>query len=59
MSEIVCVMCDRHEESCDCPRYCVICHGQHQIRLCSDGMFYCQDCREACEVTLANPVSHS
>jgi len=53
MSETVCAVCDKPEHECDCARYCIICHGQWQIRLCNDGLFYCQDCREACDLSLA------
>jgi hypothetical protein len=37
-----------------CEKYCTICKGQHNIRLCADGLYYCPDCREACDVSLAN-----
>ncbi len=50
----VCVQCDMTEERCTCERYCTICKGQHNIRLCSDGLYYCPDCREACDVALAS-----
>src|SRR5215472_3641981 len=50
----VCVQCEMPEERCACERYCTICNGQHSIRLCSDGLYYCPDCREACDVGLAS-----
>ena len=50
---VVCVMCDKTEEHCSCEKYCTICKGQHNVRLCSDGLYYCPDCREACDVSLA------
>jgi hypothetical protein len=52
--QIVCAQCDQTEQNCKCDRYCTICKGQTQVKLCSDGLFYCPDCREACEVELAN-----
>ncbi len=52
--QIVCVQCDKTEEYCDCEKYCTICKGQHNVRLCADGLYYCPDCREACDVSLAN-----
>ena len=52
--QIVCTQCDKTEEHCTCERYCTICKGQYYIRLCADGLYYCPDCREACEVALAN-----
>ncbi len=50
---INCGQCDLPEERCTCERYCTICKGQHNVRLCSDGLYYCPDCREACDVSLA------
>ncbi|MGA3175996.1 MAG: hypothetical protein ABSE19_01465 [Candidatus Acidiferrum sp.] len=52
--QIVCTQCDKTEEYCACEKYCTICKGQHNVRLCSDGLYYCPDCREACDVSLAN-----
>jgi hypothetical protein len=50
-STAVCSLCNKHETDCNCDRYCCICMGQYGIRLCLDGMYYCPDCREACEVS--------
>lgn len=47
---VVCSVCDKSEEHCECERYCSICQGQHAIRLCIDGQYYCPDCREACDI---------
>jgi hypothetical protein len=47
----VCVQCDRDEESCECEKYCWLCSGWHNVRLCADGQYYCQACREACDMT--------
>jgi hypothetical protein len=48
----VCSQCDKPEEQCTCQRYCCVCSGEYGIRLCNDGLYYCPECREACEVTL-------
>src|SRR5260370_26770115 len=53
-----CAQCDLPEERCACERYCTICKGQHNVRLCSDGLYYCPDCREACDVSLATTRGH-
>ena len=53
-SAVLCSQCDRPEAQCDCDRYCCYCQGQLNIRLCVDGKYYCPDCREACEVALAD-----
>ena len=47
-------MCDMPEERCTCEKYCTICKGQHNVRMGADGLYYCPDCREACDVPLAN-----
>lgn len=51
MRPVVCSICDRTEAECKCNRYCCICAGQDGVRLCIDGLYYCPDCREACEVS--------
>lgn len=53
-----CSVCDQPEDRCNCEKYCTICKGQHNIRLGADGNYYCPDCREACEVPLANVRDH-
>jgi len=55
MDTAICSVCDQPEEKCRCERYCCICMGQHAVRLCMDGFYYCPACREACEVSVANP----
>jgi hypothetical protein len=52
--QVVCSQCDKPEEYCTCEKYCTICKGQLNIRLGVDGLYYCPDCREACDVALAN-----
>ena len=52
--QVVCTQCDKTEEYCQCDKYCTICKGQHNVRLCVDGLYYCPECREACDVSLAN-----
>jgi len=52
--QVVCTQCDKTEEYCKCEKYCTICKGQNNARLCVDGLYYCPDCREACDVALAN-----
>src|SRR3954447_21451051 len=51
---VLCSTCDKPEGQCTCEKYCTICKGQHKVRLCADGLYYCPDCREACDVSLAN-----
>ena len=54
MSRIVCAQCERPEESCSCDKFCVYCQSQLDVRLCTDGLMYCEACRSACEYKLAN-----
>jgi hypothetical protein len=49
MSRIVCAQCEQPEKSCWCEKYCVLCQSQLDIRLCTDGLMYCEACRTACE----------
>ena len=44
-----CAICDKEESGCECDRYCFLCQGGDDVRLCQDGMYYCLDCREACD----------
>jgi hypothetical protein len=52
--QVVCSQCDKSEEYCVCEKYCTICKGQSNVRLGVDGLYYCPECREACDVALAN-----
>jgi hypothetical protein len=53
-----CVTCEMIEERCECDRYCYICMGQHGVRLCEDGLYYCEACREACDYTPQDLGTH-
>jgi hypothetical protein len=44
-----CYQCEKEESRCNCDRYCSLCQGEFDVRLCQDGMYYCRDCREACD----------
>jgi hypothetical protein len=44
-----CMVCEQEEAKCRCDRYCSLCHGFHNVRLCQDGAYYCLDCREVCD----------
>lgn len=51
---VLCTQCDKPEGECSCEKFCVYCQSQQGIRLCEDGMYYCPDCREACEMHVAD-----
>jgi len=51
---VVCSQCDKPEHQCHCDRYCCICAGIERVKLGMDGLYYCPDCMQACDVKLAN-----
>jgi hypothetical protein len=55
---VVCASCNQEERDCKCDRYCIYCKGQHAIRMCVDGLYYCPDCREACEISVVNSAAN-
>ena len=54
VSRIVCAQCERPEASCWCEKFCVLCQSELDVHLCTDGLFYCEACRSACDYKLAN-----
>ncbi|MGA7633475.1 MAG: hypothetical protein WCB11_22165 [Terriglobales bacterium] len=54
VSHIVCAQCEQPEASCYCEKFCVYCQSQLEVRLCTDGLMYCEGCREACDYKVAN-----
>jgi hypothetical protein len=46
-TKVRCNQCEQVEERCTCEKYCVFCQGQLNVRLCEDGLYYCDACREA------------
>ncbi len=48
----VCSMCDKHEVWCQCDKFCTICKSDEHVRLCYDGCYYCEGCREVCELSV-------
>lgn len=53
MPTVVCTQCDKPEAQCTCEKYCSFCQSTENIRLCDDGLYYCPDCREACDLHVA------
>ena len=45
----ICTVCNQPEESCECQRYCMLCQSEDGVRLCDDGCYYCDACRDACD----------
>ena len=48
-SRILCAQCEKPEARCECEKYCILCQSQVGVRLCTDGLLYCEPCREACD----------
>ncbi|MGH9776017.1 MAG: hypothetical protein ACRD50_13845 [Candidatus Acidiferrales bacterium] len=55
-SRVVCQQCEKPESECECDKYCCFCQGQYDIHLCMDGLYYCPECREACEISLVDEI---
>jgi hypothetical protein len=55
---VLCSQCDKPEYDCTCEKYCSICKGMDNVHLCTDGLYYCPDCREACDIALAESREH-
>jgi hypothetical protein len=36
-----------------CEKYCILCRSMMEVRLCTDGLMYCEDCRTACDYQTA------
>jgi hypothetical protein len=50
LAKPVCAVCEQPETLCRCAvkDYCILCQGSEDVRLCADGHYYCEACREAC-----------
>ncbi len=44
-----CAQCEQFESSCECEKFCCLCQAVIDIRLCNDGLLYCEPCRTACD----------
>ena len=44
-----CAQCEQPESSCECEKFCCLCQSVIDIRVCNDGLMYCEPCRTACE----------
>ena len=48
-SRVLCAQCEQVERNCSCDKFCVLCQSELGIRLCTDGLMYCEACRTACD----------
>lgn len=51
-----CAQCDLPEERCICDKFCALCKNMERVRLVGDGLYYCADCREACDYRTEDEV---
>jgi hypothetical protein len=58
LATTVCSQCDNPESKCMCEKFCCFCQSQDNVHLCVDGLYYCPDCREACDVRIAETDDH-
>ena len=52
--KIRCAQCEQSETACECEKFCCLCQAVMDVRLCTDGLFYCEACRNACEYKTAD-----
>ena len=43
------MQCEQTERDCQCEKYCCLCQSVIDVRLCNDGLLYCEPCRQACD----------
>ncbi len=56
--EFKCFQCDLPEERCTCQKFCCLCQNMESVRLVGDGLYYCRDCREACDYRTQDEIGH-
>jgi hypothetical protein len=45
-----CAQCEKTESECECEKFCCLCQTSlDDVRLCQDGLMYCEPCRKACD----------
>ena len=49
-----CAQCEQPEDACDCEKYCCLCQTLMDVRICADGLMYCEPCRTACDYKTAD-----
>jgi len=49
-----CAQCEQPESACQCEKYCCLCQSVIDVRICQDGLMYCEPCRTACDYKASN-----
>jgi hypothetical protein len=53
-AKVRCAQCEQPESNCECEKYCCLCQTVLDVRLCTDGLLYCEACRTACDYKTAD-----
>jgi hypothetical protein len=48
-AKVNCSQCEMPEGQCHCDRFCCLCQSEIDVRICQDGLMYCDPCRSACD----------
>jgi hypothetical protein len=48
-AKFLCAQCEMPEGSCQCDKFCCLCQTTDNVRVCEDGLMYCEACRSACD----------
>jgi hypothetical protein len=48
-AKLRCAQCEQPEAECQCEKYCCLCQSVIDVRICTDGLMYCDPCRTACD----------
>jgi len=49
LAKFRCAQCEKSEDQCECDKFCCLCSSQLDIRICKDGLMYCEPCRSVCD----------
>jgi hypothetical protein len=52
-----CGQCEMQEDQCECDKFCCLCQAQLDVRICADGLMYCEPCRNACDYKTSDRAS--
>jgi hypothetical protein len=48
-TRVHCAQCELPESQCACEKFCCLCQSELDVRICQDGLMYCEACRTACD----------
>jgi hypothetical protein len=56
-TKIHCAQCEQPEGACQCEKFCCLCQSVIDVRICVDGLMYCEPCRTACDYKTSDDKS--